>query len=118
MNKLKTTAIALVATSALLAGCQSTGLYQWGNYEQSLYNYYKDPAELEAHAKAILKAIERSNGKVAPGLYAEYGTILLQQGKKAEAIEYYTKERDLWPESQHLMNAMINNLSRQTAKAG
>ena len=113
-KKLMTVAVA--TGSLLMAGCQTTqGLYHWGDYESGLYGYYKDPAELAALSEQLLAAIEDANGRVAPGMYAEYGTLMLHQGKKDEAVIYYAKERDLWPESRHLMDTMINNLTRKPA---
>ena len=113
ITKEKIAAVLLLTGSLFLAGCQtSQGLYYWGDYEDSLYEYYKNPAELAALTEEILQAIEKSNGRVPPGLYAEYGNLLLQQGKKDEAVSYFRKERELWPESQHLMDTMINSLSR------
>ncbi|OED50532.1 hypothetical protein ACH42_00985 [Endozoicomonas sp. (ex Bugula neritina AB1)] len=109
----KITAMAVFTVTVLISGCQtSQGLYYWGEYESGLYDYYKDPAELATLSEQLLQAIEDANGPVAPGIYAEYGTLLLQQGKKEEAVASYTKEKALWPESQHLMDAMINNLTR------
>ena len=64
---------------------------------------------LEAH----IGAIEKSNQKVAPGLYAELGTLYLQMGSSDRAITYYTKERAAWPESSTLMTAMIENINRR-----
>lgn len=106
----KTLAIAVLAsTSVMLTGCQtSQGLYHWGDYESGLYEYYKNPSEQEALTKQLLTLIEKESVRIPPGIYAEYGTLLLQQGKKQEAIMFFEKEKELWPESQHLMNSMIN----------
>ena len=88
----KITAATVLATVVLVSGCQtSQGLYHWGEYESGLYGYYEDPAELAKLSEQLLQAIESANGRVAPGMYAEYGTLLLQQGKKEEAIHSYTK---------------------------
>jgi hypothetical protein len=48
---------------------------------------------------------------MAPGLYAEYGFLLMRRGENTRAIKYYTKEKALWPESTVFMDSMI-----QTAK--
>ena len=57
--------------------------------------------------------MEGSGQKVAPGLYAELGTLYLQLGSAEKAIAMYKKERDAWPESKGLMTAMIQNLERR-----
>jgi len=68
---------------------------------------------LEAH----IGAMEKSNQKVAPGLYAELGTLYLQTGSSDLAISYYTKERSAWPESRTLMTALIQNIERRQQAA-
>ena len=58
-------------------------------------------------------------GKVPPpGLYAELGTLYLEAGDTQTAIDYYQKEQDAWPESQHLMTSLITTLSKGTGNKG
>ena len=102
----------------LLTGCAAPGLYQWGGYDQGLYSGYKDVTKMEAlriKLEAHVGAMEKSNAKVAPGLYAELGTLYLQAGAPQKAIDFYTKERNAWPESQILMTSLIQNLERRQA---
>ena len=99
-----------------LTGCVAPGLYQWGGYESDLYGAYKDPTKIDAlriNLEAQTALMESSNQKVAPGLYAELGTLYLQLGSSEKAIEMYKKERDSWPESKGLMTAMIQNIERR-----
>lgn len=115
MNTKKIMPVAIATASVLMTGCHTTqnvGLYHWGDYEASLYEYYKDPAQEPQLSDTVLKAIDESEGRIAPGMYAEYATLLLQQGRVDEAIEYYTKERDYWPESRALMDSIIAQLTR------
>jgi hypothetical protein len=53
-----------------------------------------------------------------PGLYAELGTLYLQMGEQVKAIAMYVKERDTWPESKSLMDALIKNLRRLKPASG
>lgn len=110
-------AVTMVATSVFLSGCAPKGLYDWGGYERSLYDYYKNPNQLEELAISIKETIKKSAGRIPPGLYAEYGGLMLQQGKKEEAIIYFEKEREAWPESKYFMDSLIGNLSRTTSSA-
>ena len=43
---------------------------------------------------------------------SELATLYLQTGDKAKARNYYSAEKDAWPESHVLMNALITNLDR------
>ena len=108
--------IGLVFTSLLLVGCASSTQYQWGGYEDDLYAGYKDPQKMTAlrtNLEKQISTLESKQLKVAPGLYAELGTLYLQAGLTEQAIAMYKKERDLWPESKGLMSAMIQNLERK-----
>jgi hypothetical protein len=103
---------ALVAAAAvLIAGCATTQQkYAWGTYDHSLYVYYKDPATAAALAKSLeatIDAAEKTNAVVGPGIYAEYGYLLLQQGNATSAIDAFRKEATHWPESKVFMDHMI-----------
>ncbi len=93
----------------VLLGCSTTN-YHWGSYENSLYRYYKNPANVEELGEALAEVIEEgeAKGSVPPGIYAEYGYALLTIGKAQEAIIYFEKEKNVWPESNMLMNNMID----------
>ena len=100
----------------VLSGCAAPGLYQWGGYEDALYAGYKDTTKMEALRLALeghIAEMEKRQQKVAPGLYAELGTLYLQSGLTTQAIGLYARERDAWPESRGLMSAMIQNLERR-----
>jgi hypothetical protein len=115
-EKMIRTPIALLLL-ACLAACVSQPMYQWGTYESNLFQSYKDPTKVEAlriNLEAHTALMESNRQKVAPGLYAELGTLYLQLGSSDKAINMYKKEREAWPESQGLMNSMIQNLERRT----
>ncbi|MES2535955.1 MAG: DUF4810 domain-containing protein [Pseudomonadota bacterium] len=113
------TLLAAIAVASTLAGCVAQPKYNWGNYERSLYSFYKDPAkadELAASLKSVIEESESTTKPVAPGIYAEYGYLLLQQGKSTEAIGMFEKEKTKWPEATHLMNSMIQAASTALKK--
>ena len=104
------------ALALVLSGCASPTLYNWGGYDEALYASYKDPGktdELRLKLETHITAMEKSHQKVAPGLYAELGTLYLQAGASGKASDLYAKERDAWPESKGLMTAMIQNIERR-----
>jgi hypothetical protein len=109
----------VVAVLALLPGCAQR-LYEWNNYDGSLYRYYKEPNSAEAFRasmEAHLNALEERKLRPAPGLYAELGTLYLERGDRLTAARYYEKERDAWPESRHLMDTMLAVLRKPTKGA-
>ena len=52
------------------------------------------------------------NLAVPPGIYAELGYIYLKENKSKEAVTLFETESQLYPESKHLMDRLI-----QSAKA-
>lgn len=103
-----------VAFVLLLPGCAQRQ-YDWNNYDASLYRYYKEPnsaQEFRVSMETHLKDLEAKNLRPAPGLYAEVGTLYLESGDRITAATYYRKERNAWPESRHLMDALLTNLEK------
>lgn len=108
-----------LALPILLIGCVAPTKYTWGNYDRSLYSYYKDNTKSAEHMtelESIIQSADKTQGKVAPGIYAEYGYFLMQQGKSNEAVIQFEKEKAKWPESTQLMNNMIKIATTQTNK--
>lgn len=112
----------MAAVAVALTGCATKNppLYDWGGYDTLLYRSYKEPGtvdetmqKLEAHVVLL----ETGKQKVAPGMYADLGTMYLQAGNRDKARIYFAKERDAWPESKGLMDAMIKT-SIKTAATG
>lgn len=115
---MKTFCYVLIVTVALLfTGCVQTH-YAWQNYDQKLYNHYKNPAEYEHFVEDLKEIIAdgEESGKVPPGIYAEYGYVLYEKGNYTEAINNFRKEHDKWPESQALMLKMIGNAQKRSQK--
>lgn len=100
----------IVATILLMTGCAQSR-YAWDNYDQKLYNHYKNPGEKDTFVDDLKDIITKSeaSGRVPPGIFAEYGYVLYGQGNIPEAIEYFKKEKTQWPESNVLMVKMISN---------
>lgn len=109
----------LVAMSLLvvLAGCASNNqLYTWGNYEESLFVNYHEPEVKEEILNDYIQFIDENRSakkKIAPGLFAEAGTFLYERGDTTGAIRFYELEKQAWPESQQLMQTLINSLQER-----
>jgi hypothetical protein len=111
--------VAATLSMAFVSGCVAPGKYNWGNYDGSLYGYYKDPAKVDAHVaemESIIRTSEQTNKKVAPGIHADYGYFLMQNGKSSLAIAQFEKEKNNWPESAQLMSSMIRMAQAQPDK--
>ncbi len=65
--------------------------------------------------KTVVLQAEQAGKRVPPGVYAEYGYALYEEGQYGPAIEYFKKEHEQWPESRVLMEKMIRNAQRQAS---
>lgn len=108
-----------ILTLALLAGCAPQSKYAWGGYDSSLYDYYKTPAQAESFTASLQDTIASADAnaqRVGPGIHAEYGYMLMLQGKKTEAVASYEREKKAWPESTRFMDLMIANAKGEKPK--
>ena len=114
---MKTFCLVVSFVLLLVLNACSTTQYKWDEYDEHLYEYYKDPLSREKFATQLLAVIKSSEkaGKVPPGIYAEYGYILLESKNPAEACVYFKKEAAAWPEAEFFMQKMIRNSSRAPA---
>jgi hypothetical protein len=99
----------MLLLTGLLGACVPKPMYYWGDYQTRLYAYYKDPEALQALMEALDLAIAEGekDSRIPPGLYAEYGFLLLVKDQRDEAAIYFNKEKSTWPESTVLMDKMI-----------
>jgi hypothetical protein len=106
---------------ALLSACASQpAKYNWGTYERSLYSYYKAPAQITGLTQsldAIVNGKTKTAKPVPPGIWAEYGYLLLQEGKAPEAVAAFQQEEAAWPESKAFMDRMIKVASSSPSKS-
>lgn len=104
------TITALIACAILSACVTQKTKYSWGGYDQALYDYYKHPADATHYMLALRAAIDgatKNHKPVAPGVYAEYGYMLMQQHKYEDAARNFEQEKQAWPESAQFMDGMI-----------
>jgi hypothetical protein len=109
----------MVAVGAAAGGCAPKTLYRWNGYDQSLYDHYRNPTDHEAWVaalKTMMLDVEQEPTRIPPGLYAEYGYALFEEGNNALAIAYFEKEKARWPESTFLMDKLIRNARGRPGK--
>lgn len=87
-------------------------LYSWGKYEITSYNYLKNSDEKSTQElietyQNIIENQKGSRGVVPPGVYADYGFVLLQSNKKEEGKEMLLKEVALYPESKIFIDRIL-----------
>lgn len=107
----------LLASLLVFSNCTSSkpALYSWQNYETSSYTYLKnsDEAALEELVVAYEKIISEQSGTrnvVPPGIYADYGFLLLQNGENEKGKEMLQKEIEIYPESKIFIDRILKML--------
>jgi hypothetical protein len=108
----------LIMSIAFLASCTTQKqLYTWGNYEKTSYNYLKNSdekstQELVEDYQKIIEKQKGTRGVVPPGICADYGFLLLQDGKKAEGKKMLMKEVALYPESKVFIDRILKMIEK------
>lgn len=104
---------------SLFAGCATANkpMYSWGDYSSSLYSVKKDASDdnVTKHKQVLLRIMDDSKEKglrVPPGVYCEYGYILIKEGKADDALSYLDLEEQTYPESK----VFIQRLKSQVAQ--
>jgi hypothetical protein len=111
--------VVAVALAAVAAGCAPGTRYHWGQYDTALYQHYRNPQDHEAWVEALRTTIleaEQLGLKVPPGVCAEYGYALFEEGRAAESLPWFQREKETWPESTVLMDKMIRNARLRPAE--
>lgn len=90
-------------------------LYSWSDYERRSYDLVKEDTEknLDELLAAYETMINKQTGlrKTAPpGIYADYGFLLVKKGKTAEGIQMMKQEIALYPESATFISRIIKRL--------
>ena len=96
----------LILTISIFAISCSTPkpLYNWKGYDDAVYNYTKTSSKKDAQnlTKVYEKLIKDSGGSrklPPPGVCADYGFLLIQNGETAKGKELLIKETVYYPES-------------------
>ncbi|PNU18640.1 DUF4810 domain-containing protein [Geothermobacter hydrogeniphilus] len=114
--------VVMLFVAALFAGgCappQKPQMYCWENYSATLYDYDKNPGDetYAKHKECLLTIIEHSgkeNLRVPPGVYAELGYDLVNEGKKEEGLKYLALEKETYPESAVLVDKLLAKLDEK-----
>ncbi len=107
------------AAAAVVSACVPQTRYHWGQYDAALYRHYSSPADREQWVEALRTTIleaEQLGEKVPPGVCAEYGYALFEEGQAAASLPWFQREKDTWPESTVLMDKMIRNAKRRASE--
>ncbi len=100
----------------MLSSCASSELYYWGKYDEAVYDHHfkqtdKSEQELIKVYKDIIKNQNKgTRKKVPPGIYADYGMILIKNGDVEKGRAFLESEMKLYPESSAMILYILSKL--------
>lgn len=105
--------VSLLFFSVFVSCASNSNLYDWGSYTDKCYDYSKNPSEW--NRKLLMNQFERimdyqvfgERKVVPPGVYADYGFFLIQEGLISDGLEYLGYEMELYPESAHFIEKVV-----------
>lgn len=109
--------IFLGGLAIILASCAPTQLYNWNKYEKTSYAYLKKndadaTQDLKESYEKIIKKQNKLRKAVPPGIYADYGFLLIQQGNSTEGKKMFENEIALYPESKVFIDRILKTIEQ------
>jgi hypothetical protein len=115
MRRSKSLILLLLLATALTACARKPLLYEWGSYNQQIYEMYHDPGKVPPEKQ--LQDLEEdyqearaADRPVPPGFHAHVGYLYFQLGKIDQALQSFETEKALFPESTVYMDRLIARL--------
>lgn len=109
----------LIVVSLLLTACanQNNRLYQWGSYENMVYESYHEPGKQSSESQIItmekdLEKARAANKTLPPGHYAHLGYLYFQTGQLDKALTALQTEKTIFPESAIYMDRLISQIKK------
>ncbi|PHM73302.1 DUF4810 domain-containing protein [Xenorhabdus kozodoii] len=106
--------IGMFLGALLLVGCSNTPktIYEWGDYQTTLYQYYQqDQTGIQEQLQELQQVVQQASSKdkpVPPGLHAQMGLLYNKIGNIEDAFQQFEREKNLFPESAPYMDFLLN----------
>ena len=104
--------ISIFIVVILFGACSQKTLYSWDNYNSSSYSYLKNNddksiSELKTTYENIINNQTGTRNAIPPGIYADYGFILLQMNQTEQGKKMLKNEIALYPESKVFIERIL-----------
>jgi len=113
--------LTFVSAVFVLSGCAPKPYYYYGKYTESQLAYVREPGDETLKFKIasiediIANVEEESTSKrVPPGVYADLAYLMALNGKNNEAITFFNKEKEAYPESTFFIDKVVNKINTTT----
>ncbi len=110
---------AFILLSLFLTACanQNNRLYQWGSYENMVYESYHEAGKHSSQSQIIemekdLEKARAANKSLPPGHYAHLGYLYFQNGQLDKALTALQTEKTIFPESTIYMDRLIAQIKK------
>jgi len=111
----------LITMAFLVTGCapKKQPMYYFGNSSSALYAHKKEPTDesfvqMKQSLEDVIEHSELNGIKIAPGTFANIGYLNLLENKPEQAIAFFDREKQLYPEATMFMDRMIQKVEAQT----
>jgi len=111
---------AAMLAAAAMTGCAhapAKPLYAWGDYQAKVYEHLKGqgngPDQQILDLEKDLELAASEGATPPPGLYAHLGLLYLSVGKADQAVQFWGKEKSLFPESTKYVDYLLSNMKKQ-----
>ncbi len=107
----------VLALAGALTGCVQAprNLYQWGGYQEQLYEHFKgdrrSPGEQVQWLEAQAQKARAGGTALPPGFRAHLGLMYLRLGREDEARQQLQAEKASFPESAQYMDFLLKRLT-------
>jgi len=110
-------ALSAALAAAACATKKPAALYDWGDYEHSIYRMYCEPGAFDPAAEVhkLETQIEDTlahERKVPPGVYAHLAMLCESAGDAPGAAGYLRAEKAAFPESAAFVDGMLARMSK------
>ncbi|MGN0916256.1 MAG: DUF4810 domain-containing protein [Succinivibrio sp.] len=116
----KTILSLFVSSLVVLTGCSSSKVplvyCHDDSYTKSMYYYLQDEPNYDEQLELMqdyFAAASQTNTQPAPGAYAHMAMVYSKIGNDAEAIKYLNMEKEMYPESAHYIDFLLNRKKEQ-----
>jgi hypothetical protein len=110
----------VLAVSLSVVGCAQApkSMYQWGEYQGQVYEYFKgngkSPLEQLGALEAQLQKATATGAAVPPGFHAHMALLQLKLGRSDEAMAHLQTEKKLFPESAAYIDWLLRSKSAKS----
>lgn len=116
-----TTSIAILSGIVASAPLAAETLYSWHGYQEKSYKYLKknDASSYKNLVKcyeSIISSQTLGRRTVPPGIYADYGWILIKNGEIEKGKAMLQKEMELYPESSTFITRILKRFENEEQK--